>query len=401
MVARGFSLFGRFVRLLVVTDRPDSTATIRTFPSESVQLDSSSRLGLLFFGLVFSLFAGAQPAGKPPAGKPMAMPVRIAPVTQTVVTNTATAVGSLIANEAVIVRPEIAGRVTEIHFKEGERVAAGVKLVSIDSAEVEAQRAASDADLTWNQQRYNRAVELYQKNFISSQALDEARANLARSKARIAEDDARLRKSQVKTPFAGTLGLRMISPGAYVKAGDDIVRLEDTSVMKVDFRIPETYLSRLRRDQEVTLQVDAYPERGFKGRTYAFESSIDEKTRTVLVRARVPNADGALKPGMFARVSVVLESFPNALVVPEESLVPRGGQVFVFRVVEGKALLTPIETGSRTPGQVQILKGLVAADRVVTDGHQKLQNGMMVIDASKMKPAPPPSGTGPSAQAKK
>lgn len=331
----------------------------------------------------------------------MAMPVRIAPVTQTVVTNTATAVGSLIANEAVIVRPEIAGRVTEIHFKEGERVAAGVKLVSIDSAEVEAQRAASDADLTWSQQRYNRAVELYQKNFISSQALDEARANLARSKARIAEDDARLRKSQVKAPFAGTLGLRMISPGAYVKAGDDIVRLEDTSVMKVDFRIPETYLSRLRRDQEVTLQVDAYPERGFKGRTYAFESSIDEKTRTVLVRARVPNPDGALKPGMFARVSVVLDSFPNALVVPEESLVPRGGQVFVFRVVEGKALLTPIETGSRTPGQVQILKGLVAADRVVTDGHQKLQNGMMVIDASKMKPAPPPSGAGPSAQAKK
>lgn len=331
----------------------------------------------------------------------MAMPVRIAPVTQTVVTNTATAVGSLIANEAVIVRPEIAGRVTEIHFKEGERVAAGVKLFSIDSAEIEAQRAASDADLTWSQQRYNRAVELYQKNFISSQALDEARANLARSKARIAEDDARLRKSQVKTPFAGTLGLRMISPGAYVKAGDDIVRLEDTSVMKVDFRIPETYLARLRREQEVTLQVDAYPERTFKGRTYAFESSIDEKTRTVLVRARVPNADGSLKPGMFARVSVVLESFANALVVPEEALVPRGGQVFVFKVVEGKALLTPIETGSRTPGQVQIVKGLAAEDRVVTDGHQKLQNGMMVIDASKMKPPPAPSGSGPSPQAKK
>ncbi len=331
----------------------------------------------------------------------MAMPVRIASVTQTTVTNTATAVGSLIANESVVVRPEIAGRVTAIHFREGERVNVGAKLLSLDSAEVEAQRAASDADLVWNQQRYDRAQELYRKNFISSQALDEARANLARSKARIAEDDARLRKSEVKAPFAGTLGLRMISPGAYVKAGDDIVRLEDTSVMKVDFRIPETYLARLKPNQEVTLHVDAFPERSFKGRTYAFESSIDEKTRTVLVRARVPNMGGALKPGMFARVSVVLESFANALVVPEEALVPRGGQVFVFKVVDGKALLTPVETGSRTPGQVQILKGLVADDRVVTDGHQKLQNAMMVLDAAKMKPAPAPTDAGAAAQAKK
>lgn len=329
------------------------------------------------------------------------MPVRIASVTQTTVTNTATAVGSLIANESVVVRPEIAGRVTAIHFKEGERVNVGAKLLSLDSAEVEAQRAASDADLVWNQQRYDRAQELYRKNFISSQALDEARANLARSKARIAEDDARLRKSEVKAPFAGTLGLRMISPGAYVKAGEDIVRLEDTSVMKVDFRIPETYLARLKPNQEVTLHVDAFPERSFKGRTYAFESSIDEKTRTVLVRARVANIGGALKPGMFARVSVVLESFANALVVPEEALVPRGGQVFVFKVVDGKALLTPVETGSRTPGQVQILKGLVADDRVVTDGHQKLQNAMMVLDAANMKPAPAPPGAGAAAQAKK
>jgi membrane fusion protein (multidrug efflux system) len=358
-------------------------------------------LRLLLLGLAFASVAAAQPAGKPPAGKPMAMPVRMAAVSQTVVTNAATAVGNLIANESVVIRPEIAGRVTAIHFREGERVAAGAKLVSIDSAEVEAQRAASDADRVLNQQRYDRAAELYRKNFISSQALDEARANLARSKARMAEDDARLRKSEVKAPFAGTLGLRLISPGAYVKAGDDIVRLEDTSVMKVDFRIPETFLARLRRNQEVTLQVDAYPGRSFTGRTYAFESSIDEKTRTVLVRARVPNADGTLKPGMFARVSLVLESIANALVVPEEALVPRGGQMFVFKVVDGKALLTPIETGSRTPGQVQIVKGLAADDRVVTEGHQKLQNGMMVIDASKMKPAPAPPGAGASAQANK
>jgi membrane fusion protein, multidrug efflux system len=344
----------------------------------------------------FCTEAFAQPAGKP-AGKPMAMPVKVAAVKQGTVTLDATAVGSLLANEAVIIRPEIAGRVTSIHFDEGQRVAAGAKLLSLDAAEVQAQRAATEADLVWSQQRYDRADELYKKNFISSQALDEARSNLSRAKARVAEDEARMRKSEVLAPFAGTLGLRMVSPGAYVKAGDDIVRLEDLSVIKLDFRIPETYLAKLKRDQEVSLQVDAYPERTFKGRTYAFESSLDEKTRTVLVRARVPNPGGELKPGMFARVSLTLDTQPGALLIPEEAIVPRGSQTFVFRVAEGKAVLTVVETGKRQPGVVQILKGLTAGDRVVTDGHQKLQNGMPVMDVAAASVKPPAATVSPSA----
>jgi membrane fusion protein (multidrug efflux system) len=330
----------------------------------------------------------AQPAAKPP-GKPMAMPVKVAPVKQGTVVSEATAVGTLLANESVVIRPEIAGRVTGIHFKEGERVAAGTKLVSLDSEEVRAQRAATEAELLWSQQRYDRADELYKKNFISSQALDEARANLSRAKARVAEDEARLRKSEVVAPFAGTLGLRMISPGAYVRAGDDIVRLEDLSVMKLDFRIPETYLAKLRRDQEVGLQVDAYPERTFKGRTFAFESTLDEKTRTVLVRARVPNPGAELKPGMFARVSLVLDTRPGSLLIPEEAVVPRGNQSFVFRVIDGRAQLTAVELGVRQPGVVQVVKGLSADDRVVTDGHQKLQDGMPVMNVAAGAGKPP------------
>ena len=333
-------------------------------------------------------FVIAQPASKPPA-KPMAMPVKLAHVKQGVVNKEATAVGTLLANESVIIRPEIAGRVTAIHFSEGQKVAAGAKLLSLDSAEVEAQRAATQAELLWSQQRYDRAAELFKKNFISSQALDEARANLSRAKAKIAEDEARLRKSEVRAPFAGTLGLRAISPGAYVKAGDDVVRLEDLSVIKLDFRIPETYLASLKRDQEVTLQVDAYPERVFKGRTFAFESALDEKTRTILVRARVPNAGGELKPGMFARVSLTLDTQANALLIPEEAIVPRGTQSFVFRVNEGKAVMTQVELGLRRPGLVQVVKGLSADDRVVTDGHQKLQDGVAVIEIAAAGTKPP------------
>lgn len=355
---------------------------------------------LVFAGAVaVSAMANAQSGAKPP-GKPMAMPVKIAAVRQATVTHDATAVGTLIANESVMIRPEIAGRLVAIHFKEGERVAAGAKLVSIDVAEIEAQRAANDVELVWSQQRHDRAVELSRKNFISSQALDEARANLARARARIAEDEARLSKAELRAPFAGTLGLRVVSPGAYLKAGDDIVRLEDLSTIKLDFRIPETYLGRLRRDQEVSLQVDAYPQRAFKGRTYAIDSSLDEKTRTVLVRGRVPNPGGELKPGMFARVTLTLDAQQGALLIPEEAVVPRGNRSFVFRIVDGKAVMTAVETGSRQPGVVQIVKGLAATDRVVTDGHQKLQDGMAVLDIATMqkKPAAPAAGAPPAAK---
>ena len=292
-----------------------------------------------------------------------------------------------------MIRPEIAGRVSAIHFVEGRKVDAGAKLLSLDSSELDAQRAATDADLLLSQQRYDRALELHAKKFISAQALDEARANLSRAQANRAEVDARVRKSEIRAPFAGTIGLRMVSRGAYVKAGDDIVRLQDLSVIKLDFRIPETYVAKLKRNQEVTLQVDAFPQRTFTGRTFAFESGLDEKTRTILVRARVPNPDSELKPGMFARVSLTLDSRPGALLIPEEAVVPRGGESFVFRVVEGKAVMTAVELGARRPGLVQVVRGLSSADRVVTDGHQKLQDGMPVMDIGTSAGKPPGART--------
>lgn len=151
----------------------------------------------------------------------------------------------------------------------------------------------------------------------------------------------------------------------------------------------------------MSLAVDAYSQRVFKGRTYAFDSSLYEKTRTVLVRARVPNPSGELKPGMFARVTLTLDTQPGALLIPEEAIVPRGNQTLVFRVVDNKAVMTPIETGSRKPGVVQVLKGLSATDRVVTEGHQKLQDGMSIIDIAMMQKTPaaaPPASTAPAAK---
>lgn len=324
---------------------------------------------------VLTAVPGVAQNAKPPAG----MPVKVAQVRTGTVTTEVSAVGTLLANESVMIRPEIAGRVAAIHFSEGQPVSGGAKLVTLDQAELAAQLAGSSADARLNSERAKRAEELYRKNFISQQALDEAREALKKSTARKAEDEARLAKTEIRAPFSGVLGLRLVSVGAYLRAGEDIVRLDNIGSMKVDFRVPEVYLARVRKDQPITLRVDAYPDEQFAGRVYAIETTLDEKTRTALLRARAPNSGRRLKPGMFARIALTLGSHSNAILVPEQAVVPRGDKVFIFRVAEGKAQLTEVQLGSRTPGEAEVVKGLKAGDVVVTEGHQKLRDGTPVM----------------------
>lgn len=321
----------------------------------------------------------AKPAQQGPATQgPSAVTVRVAQATQGDLREDVNAIGTLLANESVMIRPELDGRIREIHFAEGQTVAQGAKLVSLDAMEVEAQLKATDADVSLNQSRLRRAEELKQKNFISGQALDDARENLNQSLARQAEIRARLDKLLLRAPFEGVVGVRQVSPGAYVSKGQDIARLEGIGTLKLDFRVPEVYLSRIRPGQDVIVNVDAYPGEQFRGEIYAVEPSVDEQTRTVLLRAKVPNPGVRLKPGQFARVSLTLGTRENAVIVPEQAIVPRGQDFYVFRVVDGKARLTRVELGLRRPGQAQIVSGLDAGETVVTDGQQRLRDGGMV-----------------------
>jgi membrane fusion protein, multidrug efflux system len=335
----------------------------------------------------------AAPADKAPAAaaapaKPMGLPVKAETVKILTMQSDVSAVGTLIAADSVVIRPEIAGRVVGLHFQEGQLVQKGGKLVTLDSSEYSAQLAGSTAAAKTESQRYQRAQELLDKNFISKEALDVAKGNMDRALAKQRQDDALLSKSTITAPFSGVVGLRQISPGAYVKAGDDIVRLENLSSVKLDFRVPEMYLSQIKPGQELTIKVDAYPNDVFRGRIYALEPAVDEKTRTVVVRAQIPNLQNKLRPGMFARVNVLLSTRPNALVIPEQAIWPQGNDTFVYRVVDGKAALTKIELGVRRPGEVEVLKGLTANDVIVTDGQMKLKDGapVMVLPA---QPAPP------------
>ena len=329
------------------------------------------------------------------APKPRGLPVRAEMVKVGDVIDEVTAVGSLLADESVMIRPEIDGRVVGLHFREGEAVKRGQKLVTIDAREFEAQMAAVNADLRTEKQRLTRAKELFEQKYIAKEALDVQRGTVERFEARVQEVQARLDKAVILAPFSGIIGLREISPGAYVKAGDDIVRLENLDSIKVDFRIPEIYLADVGRDQAVTLGVDAFPGEVFQGRVYAVEPMVEQQTRTAMMRAKVPNKGYKLKPGMFVRVALTLNTRSNAITVPEQALWPQGTENFVFRVVDGKVSLTKVVLGKRGPGQVEISQGLSAGDVVVTEGQMKLRDGAPVM----VMGAPPAAPAGQSKQA--
>ncbi|MDW8469818.1 MAG: efflux RND transporter periplasmic adaptor subunit [Burkholderiales bacterium] len=272
----------------------------------------------------------------------------------------------------------MAGRIAEIRFEEGQRVERGAVLARLDASEAKAQLASASAQAALDAQRLARAEDLFQKNFISRQALDEARANAARSAAAVREIEARLAKTEMRAPFAGVVGLRQVSAGAVVAAGTDIARLEKIDPLKLEFRLPESYVARLRTGQTVRIAVDAWPGQSFAGRVYAIEPAVDEATRTVLVRARIANPDLRLRPGMFARVALELGAREKAIWIPEQAVVPRGQDAFVYRVADGRADLVKVRLGVRRPGEVEVLAGLSAGDLVVTEGTLRLFPGAAV-----------------------
>lgn len=313
------------------------------------------------------------------AEPPPAMPVEGVTVSARPLDQVVDAVGSLVANETVVIRPEVAGRVARFGFTEGQPVKAGAVLVQLDDSVQAAQLARAKATLALAQSDYQRRTELLQKQLISQTEFDQTASQLKVAQADVALAEAQLGKMRVKAPFDAVIGVRSVSPGAMVQAGQDLVTLVDVHPIKIDFRIPERYLSQVRVQQEVQLTLDALPGRQFTGKVFAIDPQIDEKGRSLILRAQVPNPKAELKPGLFARVALVLASKANALLVPEQALVPNAdGSRTLYKIVDGKVAITPVKTGVRRNGEVEITDGLAAGDAVITAGHMKLQPGMPV-----------------------
>jgi membrane fusion protein (multidrug efflux system) len=295
-----------------------------------------------------------------------------------------TAVGSLRSDESITLRPEVAGRISEILFQEGQRVARGATLIRLDPSVNRAEVEQSRANLTLAKSKYDRAVDLAKSNFISGQARDEAENNLRVAEAGLQLVEARLAKMELKAPFAGIIGLRVVSVGDYAKEGSDIVNLEAIDPLKVDFRIPEIYLKQIQVGQTLHVSLDAIPGKTFDGKVYAVNPLIDAAGRAIVIRAIVRNPDTSLRPGMFTRVRLFTRELQDSLAVPEQAIVPQGDEHFVFKIADGRAVRVKVEVGQRRDGKVEIVKGLEPTDMVVTAGHLKIRDGVPVtiINAS-------------------
>jgi membrane fusion protein (multidrug efflux system) len=289
-----------------------------------------------------------------------------------------TVVGTLNSNEAVVVTAEIAGRVTEIAFDEGHRVSAGQLLVRLDRSILKAQRDRAEASLTLSRANRERADVLLKNAAISKREWDEASAQWQLDEANLRLAQVQLDKTVLRAPFDGVLGLRYVSEGGYVQTGQPIVTLDDTDLLKVDFRVPEVFSSNLKIGQTVEVGVDAAPKRTFYGKVYAIDPKVDVSGRSLLVRGKIPNSDHVLRPGMFARVLLVIEEKPNTLMIPEQAIISRGGGQIVYTVVDGKVVEAAVTVGLRRRGLVEITEGLTPGDTVITAGQIKVRPGSPV-----------------------
>jgi membrane fusion protein, multidrug efflux system len=287
------------------------------------------------------------------------------------------AVGTARANEAVDITSKTSNRVTKILFREGQQVKAGEVLVEFDTEQARASLAEAEAALKDSQSQFKRSRELYATKALSEAQLDQLQATLSTNEARVAGARSQLNDMIIRAPFAGRVGLRNVSVGSYVSPGGVITTLDDTSIIKLDFSVPEVFLASLQEGLEISARTSAYPDTEFKGKVSSIDSRLDPVSRAIVVRARIDNKDGRLKPGMFMTVKLIRADAP-ALMLPEEALVPEGNSKFVFVVRDGKAMRVEVQTGRRRPGEVEITGGLDEGDVVVTEGTQKVRNGQPV-----------------------
>jgi membrane fusion protein (multidrug efflux system) len=323
------------------------------------------------------------------------------------------AVGSLKSRQGVTLRPEVSGRITQLNFKDGERVKKGQLLVQFDDQLQLAQVKQSQAELSIAQANHKRNQELVAQNFISKRSVDESAANLEVAQAKLSLSQATAARLKIIAPFDGMTGIRTVNVGDYLKDGGDIVNIEDIAAVFVDFRLPERFQSKVKKGQQAQVDMDALPGRKFTAVIQAIDPLLDANGRSVGVRACIDNRQNQLRPGMFARVNTVFSEREKAVVVPEEAIVPQGGKQFVIKLLDGADKGTEKETkttqrvevkvGIRRPGKVEILEGLAEGDEVVTAGQQRVQKdgtSVKVVELGKPGGKLPGSASGsPSAGA--
>ena len=346
--------------------------------------------------------AGGGSGGAGGGGKPT---VEVAQVELMDLVDETQTVGSLRSRQGVVLRPEVSGRITQLNFRDGDRVKKGQLLVQFDDQLPAAQVQQAQAELNIAKANNTRNAELVAQNFISRRTLDESAAAQQVAEAKLALARATESRLKIMAPFDGLAGIRSVNVGDYLKDGADIVNLEDMDAIFVDYRLPERFQTKIRRGQSSVIELDALPGRKFSAIVLAIDPLIDANGRSVGVRACIDNRRLQLRPGMFARVNAVFGQRDNARVIPEEAIVPQGGKQFVIKVVNGttpNSLISQraeVMLGLRSPGKVEVLEGLEPGDSVVIAGQQRVQRDGTEVRVLDVAPAAAPGAPASGAPA--
>ncbi len=296
------------------------------------------------------------------------------------------AVGTARAKESVEVTSKATNTVVAVRFREGDLVREGQVLIELDSAEARAELEEAQAALADSENQYKRSQDLFAQQALSRSQLDTIEATLKANRARVSAARARLNDTVIRASFDGRTGFRRVSVGSLVNPGTVITTLDDTSIIHLDFTVPETYFYLLSRGLGVSARTAGLPDHEFEGTVSNIDSRVDPVTRSIVVRAEIPNEDGLLRPGMFMTVTLHGKPEPT-LLVPEGAIVPEQGKTFVFVVKDGVVERREVRTGKRRPGEVEIVEGLREHEQVVIEGTQNVRDGSRV-QAELRKEAP-------------
>ncbi len=287
------------------------------------------------------------------------------------------ALGTTVAQESVEVTATAAEKIINVFFEDGQIVRKGTLLVQLDNIQELATLKQAEIVVAEAEREAARVTELLAKRAISSKDYDAQITRLAAARAAVELVNANLRDRRVEAPFDGMLGRRTVSPGHLVNPGTVITTLDDLSKMKVDFEVSEKHLTRLTAGQSFSAQTAAYPKRIFTGTILAVDPRINPVTRSVQIRGILDNPDLALRPGMLLTIDLNLLT-REVLQLPEKAILSLGETQYVYRVVDGAAVRTPVTTGTRRDGQVEVTSGLSGGEAVVVEGASKLRDGMKV-----------------------
>src|SRR6267378_3325313 len=320
--------------------------------------------------------ANSGAGGGPGGAGGFAMPVEVAAAIRDTVVDAIAATGQIEAVQSVDLRPEVDGRIVDILVREGQEVGAGTGLFKVDDAELKAQVARAEADRDVAQRNLERTKQLMAQNASSQADLERADAGYRSAQASYDLLKTRLDRTVVRAPFAGVVGRRLVSIGTFVNSQTPLISLQSVNPQHASFQVPERYAERLRRGQLVSFQVAALPGKNFSGEVIFVDPVVELPARTILIKARVPNPERQLQAGMFIEARLATDIRPNAVVVPEDAILPLQGSTYVWVVKDGKADRREVTLGVRTAGWAEIRGGgIEAGDQVVVGGAERLFPG--------------------------